>query len=171
MGEGGDWSCQGLFTPVSLGYPLHCISFQKTLLSNIKIERHPQLKSYGLFRLGDRGVWNTTECASGRAFAVMRTSPQASARKSPSRRADPSLKWPVDPSYTRTEDWAPATPRQSPFREEDPVHFWKPFGTNKVGFEELDAAVLSDRYVLLRLQKANANPACIYSLKRAHMHK
>ena len=48
------------------------------------------------------------------------------------------------------DSWAPGTPRTSPFREEDPAHFWKPFGTNKVGYEELDAAVFSDRLDILQ---------------------
>jgi len=46
--------------------------------------------------------------------------------------------------------WAPGTPSTSPFREEDPAHFWKPFGTNKFGYKELDAAVFSDRLDILQ---------------------
>jgi len=79
----------------------------------------------------------------GSSSAQIRT---LSPGKSPSRGSN---KWPRDPSYLM-DSWAPGTPRTSPFREEDPAHFWKPFGTNKVGYEELDAAVFSDRLDILQ---------------------
>jgi hypothetical protein len=72
-----------------------------------------------------------------------------SPRKSPSRGSTTKNKWTRDPSYL-VDSWAPVTPCTSPFREEDPAHCWKPFGTNKVRYKELDAAVFSDRLDILQ---------------------
>ena len=83
-------------------------------------------------------------------------SPTLSPRRTPVRPAS-QAKWPVDPTYSR-DSWAPGAPRESPFRDGDPAHFWKPFGTNKVGYEELDAAVFSDRLELIEKAKRDNIP-------------
>jgi hypothetical protein len=76
---------------------------------------------------------------------------------SPRKHPGSSLKWPIDPSYI-TNSWQPATPRESPFREEDPAHFWKAFGTNKLGYEKLDAAVFSNRLDVLTNDEPPSRP-------------
>jgi len=76
---------------------------------------------------------------------------------SPRKHSGSSLKWPIDPSYI-SNSWEPATPRESPFREEDPAHFWKAFGTNKLGYEKLDAAVFSNRLDVLANDEPPSRP-------------
>jgi hypothetical protein len=88
--------------------------------------------------------------------------------KSPSRAG--SARWPRDPSYL-TDSWAPGTPRTSPFRESDPAHFWKPFGTNKVGYEELDAAVFSDRLDILKGPELPTTPRSRFREREAVAEK
>ena len=100
----------------------------------------------------------------GISSAQMRT---LSPGKSPSRGSN---KWPRDPSYL-VDSWAPGTPRTSPFREEDPAHFWKPFGTNKVGYEELDAAVFSDRLDILQGTEKPTTPRSRFREREAIAEK
>jgi len=84
-------------------------------------------------------------------------SPQLSPRKKTPLSRPASARWPVDPTYSR-DSWEPGAPRGSPFRESDPAHLWKPFGTNKVGFEELDTAVFSDRLELIEQARRHFIP-------------